>query len=89
MAVTPRVGACARQSDHRDMASLPALPRFLTPSSPATDRAQPDVPPTIHADPAEAGDLKLQLARRLQAEDRARRTTSVPPPSPPVRQVSA
>jgi hypothetical protein len=57
------------------MASLPALPTFA-----GTRRAQITAPTTasqltIRTDP------KLNLARRLRAEDRARRTTSVGPPA--------
>jgi hypothetical protein len=56
------------------MASLPVLPTLAglrPPSKPAADLAAGvDV------------DVKLRLARRLRAEDAARRTTSTAPPGP-------
>lgn len=52
------------------MASLPALPSI------AALRRTPADPPV-----ADDADVKLDLARRLHAEDEARRATSVAPPS--------
>jgi hypothetical protein len=55
------------------MASLPALPalgrRAVKADDPAATRLVADV------------DAKLTLARRLRAEDAARRSTSIAPPS--------
>lgn len=56
------------------MASLPALPSL------AALRRKHDNNPSA-SDLASAVDAKLRLARRLQAEDEARRATSVAPPS--------
>jgi hypothetical protein len=56
------------------MASLPALPSLA-----ALRRKHDDTP--SDADLAAEADAKLRLARRLQAEDEARRATSVAPPS--------
>lgn len=55
------------------MASLPALPSL------AALRRKDDTPPSA-ADLAAQVDAKLKLARRLHAEDQARRATSVAPP---------
>lgn len=55
------------------MASLPALPSLAT-----LRRKHDDRPST--ADVTAAADVKLRLARRLAAEDDARRSTSVAPP---------
>jgi hypothetical protein len=55
------------------MASLPALPSFTS------LRRKPD--DTTATDLAAQVDAKLTLARRLHAEDAARRATSVAPPS--------
>jgi hypothetical protein len=56
------------------MASLPALPSF------AALRRKHDDTKSDH-DLASEADTKLRLAQRLAAEDEARRTTSVAPPS--------
>jgi hypothetical protein len=57
------------------MASLPALPTLGGLRRTHRDAAAgPD-----HPEP-QAADAKLRLARRLRAEDAARRATSVPPP---------
>jgi hypothetical protein len=56
------------------MASLPALPSFA-----ALRRKHDDAP--TDADLTSEADTKLRLARRLAAEDDARRSTSVAPPA--------
>jgi len=55
------------------MASLPALPSLA-----AIRRKDDDAPSA--ADLAAQVDAKLELARRLHAEDQARRSTSIAPP---------
>lgn len=55
------------------MASLPALPSLA-----ALRRKHDDAKTTD--DLASEADTKLRLAQRLQAEDEARRSTSVAPP---------
>jgi hypothetical protein len=66
-------------TDHRDMASLPALPRLRLPS--ASNRARQDEPPTIAPLSISVEDARLAQTRRLQAQDRARQATSVAPPA--------
>lgn len=56
------------------MASLPALPSLA-----ALRRKHEDAPSA--EDVAAQADVKLRLAHRLHAEDEARRSTSVAPPS--------
>lgn len=69
--MTRALSARGRDADHQVMASLPAISSFsgrkASPASAAALAAQMDA--------------KLTLARRLRAEDAARRTTSVAPPS--------
>jgi hypothetical protein len=60
------------------MASLPALPSFGGLRRLDTDTA-------TATDLAAQVDAKLSLARRLRAEDAARRSTSIAPPSTPIR----
>jgi hypothetical protein len=61
------------------MASLPVLPRIVLPR--ASRRPVQDRPAKLDPmRPADA-DLKLQAARRMQAQDRARAATSVAPPN--------
>ncbi|HEY4095986.1 MAG TPA: hypothetical protein VGM33_10765 [Baekduia sp.] len=65
------------------MASLPAHPRFSLPH--LTLRARPSAKPQVDAATATAAaptddQNRRQAALRLQAEDRARRETSVAPP---------
>jgi hypothetical protein len=69
---TAPVGDAAATTDHRGMASLPALPRRLAPIS--SMRAPAEQPPAVVSDP------RLRAARRARAADLARRATSVPPP---------
>jgi hypothetical protein len=63
------------------MASLPAHPRFSLPH--LTLRARPSAKPrvdTAATTPPTDAQNRQQAALRLQAEDRARRETSVAPP---------
>jgi hypothetical protein len=55
------------------MASLPALPSFATLRRAANNPTATDLAAQV--------DAKLTLARRLRAEDAARRATSVAPPA--------
>jgi hypothetical protein len=59
------------------MASLPAHPRFSLPH--LTLRPRPSGKPRVDAATTDA-ENRRQAALRLQAEDRARRETSVAPP---------
>jgi hypothetical protein len=61
------------------MASLPAHPRFSLPH--LTLRARPSDKPRVDAATAPTDEQnRRKAALRLQAEDRARRETSVAPP---------
>jgi hypothetical protein len=60
------------------MASLPALPSLAALRRKRNDNASAD-------DLTAEADAKLNLARRLQAEDDARRATSVAPPATSAR----
>jgi hypothetical protein len=72
--MTCRLTSAAITVDNRCMASLPAIRTFagmhrIAPPKPAAPKRVTEL------------DDKTRVARRLRAEDRARRTTSVAPPS--------
>jgi hypothetical protein len=74
---TPTLSDRLRNVDQRTMASLPALPSLAT-----LRRAKSASESPSAEDLAAQVDAKLRLARRLHAEDEARRTTSIAPPPP-------
>jgi hypothetical protein len=77
--VTGRVRKATEHVDHMVMASLPVLPRFALPTG--LPRAAQDQPPIVAPVSLVVDDQALRNARRLQAQDHARRATSVPPPA--------
>jgi len=75
--VGPSVYLAGLTVDNRYMASLPALRTFSGLHRTPAARPTPSAAPPFATKP----DPKATAARRLRAQDRARRTTSIAPPS--------
>ncbi len=82
--VAPRTSALSRSVITVDNRCMATLPRFA--SSPGCTESRPPHLPRLRSTPSP--DPKAAAARRLRAQDQARRTTSIAPPSWPRARLS-